>query len=87
MDDMPELSDLAYAILTAPGADAAKWRRGKHLSLRAWARIVHNHPAVVLDAMRELVVAGYAVTVPYGKTRVKYIGVPSMTRRVEILAA
>jgi uncharacterized metal-binding protein len=80
------LSDMAYRILTAQSDAANQWRRGKAVSLRQWGIIIYADPRTVQRAMRELVRAGYAVTVPYGTHgRVQYAGIP--TRAIPVAQA
>ena len=84
---VPELSPLAFRILTAHHVDASKWRRGKHLSLRQWAAIVHSNHVTVLYAMRELAECGYVVRIQRGQRGgVYYMSVPTMVLPLEAIA-
>lgn len=82
------LSSLAQAILTCNTDTARQWRAGRPVSLMNWSKIVYAGKRQVHTALRELVRAGYATTIPYGqKGRVQYVGVPFRVQRFLEVAA
>jgi hypothetical protein len=88
----PELSTVAYAVLTASGVsrteqDALKaWRNGKPISTSTLARVCGYSRRQTRRGLQELQRAGYVSPVPHPRG-VQFAGVPTTMRMVSSLVA